>query len=480
VDDSALLKAFSLGPQPELAAIVGGGGKSSLMFALARAWPGRTLITTTTRIFAAQMNLAPAVVQMGDEALETEGERWQALISSLEASLDQFGRCLLVGPVGAGSNVEKALGVPSELPGQLLGQAGIDLVVVEADGSRMRPIKAPADHEPVVPPETTLLVPVAGIDALAGPVEAVAHRPERVRELLTAHDEWAAADGQSFIEEGRLTAVGIARLLTHPQGGLKGAPEGARIVPLINKVETAVQFAAARQIAHLALREPRVEQVVIGALRTPEPVRAVVRRVTAVILAAGSASRMGRTKQLLPWGDTTVLGQVIRSARETAVSHVLVVSGHEAEAVEAIAQAEGAATLHNPRYAEGEMLSSLQTAVRALPPNVGAVLVMLADQPLVTPETIERLLQAYEQQGYGLIAPTYEGQRGNPVLIDRRYFAALLALPVGAAPRHLLRRHPEDLLLLPVDSPGILIDLDDPQTYERWRMGNSKQQTGNN
>ncbi|MCB8987368.1 MAG: putative selenium-dependent hydroxylase accessory protein YqeC [Ardenticatenaceae bacterium] len=452
-----LLAAFGLPPGPHLVAVVGGGGKSSLMFALARAWPGRAVVTTTTRIFAAQRNLAPAVVQIreGDEAGE-------ALIARLRPPLDEFGQCLVVGPVGEGSNVEKALGVPVELPGKLLGRAGIDLVVVEADGSRMRPIKAPADHEPVVPAETTLLAPVAGIDALDGPLQEVAHRPERVRALLADAEPGAVVDG-------RLTAVGLAHLLAHPQGGLKGAPECAQIVPLINKVETAEQHTAARQAAYQILRQARIRQVVIGAVRTAQPVRAVVRRVTAVILAAGEGARMGRTKQLLPWGDTTLLGQVIRTARATAVTQVLVVSGHEAAAVAAVAQAEGVAVVHNPDYAAGEMLSSLQTAVRTLPAHVGAVLVLLADQPLVTPEVIDRLLAAYEQETYGLIAPTYEGQRGNPVLIDRRYFAELLALPAGAAPRYLLRRHPEDVRLLPVDAPGVVIDLDDPQAYERWK-----------
>lgn len=466
--DKPLLAAFGLSEGPQLAAIVGGGGKTSLMFALARAWPGRVVTTTTTRIFAAQMDLSPAVVQISDwgSGAGDWAEEIESLIAILQTPLDKFGQCLIVGPVGEGSNVEKALGVPQQLPGRLLGRAGIDLVLVEADGSRMRPIKAPAEHEPVVPPETTVLIPVVGIDALDKPLAEAAHRPEKVRELLHAN-------GQLAIADEKLTAVGIANLICHPQGGLKGAPEGARVVPLINKVETAGQYTAARQIARLALRESRIEQVVIGAMRTTEPVRAVVRRVTAVILAAGSAARMGRTKQLLPWGETTVLGQVIRTARETAVHQMLVVSGHEAAAVEAIALAEGTAVVHNPHYAVGEMLSSLQTAVRALPDNVGAVLVLLADQPLVTSEVIDLLVDAYERQPYGLIAPAYEGQRGNPVLIDRRYFAELLALPEGAAPRHLLRRHPDDVLLLPVDSPGVLIDLDDPQSYERWRTANS-------
>ena len=179
MDGNLLLAAFGLGKRPELVAIVGGGGKTSLMFALARAWPGRVITTTTTRIFAAQMSLSPGVVRLGDWETDLE-----AIIAQVQLHLERFGQCLIVGQLGEGSNVGKALGVSPELPGRLLGQAGIDLVLVEADGSRMKPIKAPADHEPVIPAETTLVVPVVGIDALDGSLDEVTHRPERVRELI--------------------------------------------------------------------------------------------------------------------------------------------------------------------------------------------------------------------------------------------------------------------------------------------------------
>ena len=178
---------------------------------------------------------------------------------------------------------------------------------------------------------------------------------------------------------------------------------------------------------------------------------------------------MGQTKQLLPWGSTTVLRQTIRNLKQTAVHNICVVSGHEAEAVEAIAAAENAYAIRNRQYASTEMITSLQTAVRQLPPQITAVLVMLADQPMVQPDIIEQILAAYWQGKGGLIAPVYQGQRGNPVLIGRAYFEELLRLPPEDAPRTLLRRHPDKLLLLPVNSDAILRDLDSPAQYERER-----------
>ncbi|MCP4428065.1 MAG: putative selenium-dependent hydroxylase accessory protein YqeC, partial [Chloroflexi bacterium] len=339
----------------------------------------------------------------------------------------------------------------------------VDFVLVEADGSRMRPIKAPASHEPVIPPGTTLVAPTMGIDALDGRIADVAHRSELVCSIIGNH-----CSANSY-----LTAEDAATLLTHPQGGLKGAPESARVIPFINKVETAVQLAAARQIAFHILRimddASRIPQVVIGAAKSDHPVREVHQRVTAVVLAAGQSKRMGQTKQLLPWGETTVLGQVLHNLKETAVHDILVVTGHEAEKVAAIADEEAVSSLFNPHFAAGEMLSSLQTAVAQLPDSVTAVLVMLADQPMIKPANINRLLAVYWQEESALIAPSFEGRQGNPVLIGRAYFDELLALPPGLAPRHLVRRYQDDLRLVEMPSATVLHDLDSPADYARWQ-----------
>jgi molybdenum cofactor cytidylyltransferase len=420
------------------------------MFTLAATLPGRVVATTTTRIFATQIKLAPAVCYADD-------------LSSLGDYLVEHGSCLIIGRVEG----DKALGVDPLLPGRLLARPDVDVVLVEADGSRMRPVKAPAEHEPVIPPGTTLLVLVVGMDALDGPLEAVAHRPERIRGLLAGRLGGEAAE--TLARDDRLTADALACLLTHPLGGLKDAPERSRIVPFINKVETLEQVLIARRIGRQVLRASRAEWVALGAVRAAKQVSEVQRRVTAVVLAAGQASRMGRTKQLLPWGDTTVLGQTLRNLQTSNVHDILVVAGHDAEPVAGVAAAAGVPVVYNPDYATGEMLSSLQVAVRHLPDDRTAVLVMLADQPMVEPETIDTLLAAYWQGQGELIAPSFEGRRGNPVLIGRRYFAELLDLPAGGAPRDLLRRYAAEVVRVDVETDTVLRDLDKIEEYERWR-----------
>lgn len=433
-----------------LVALTGGGGKSALLRALGDALAAqgaRTVLTTTTRLFAAQA--------AGPEVLQIDPERPDGALAAVGQVLDRLGICLLVGPpVG-----DKVQGVGPDLPGRLLARGDVDFVVVEADGSRQMPVKVPVAHEPVVPPEASLVVVVLGIDGLERPYREVVHRLTALRRLLPV-------DGADV-----LTPVQAATLLTHAQGGLQGVPDGARVVVWLNKVETAVQRHLATETARRVLAEARIERVVIGAVASAEPVEMVAGRVTAVVLAAGEGSRMGRTKQLLPWGETTVLGQTLAHVQASLVTDVVVVTGHEAAAVGMVAQAAGVATVHNADYAAGEMLSSLQVAVAGLMGKETAVVVMLADQPLVQPETINQLVLAFWQGRGDIIAPEFEGRRGNPVLIGRRHFVELLALPRGAAPRELLRRHAADVVHLPVADVGVVVDLDDAAAYERWQPG---------
>ena len=234
---SSICAALALRAPGELVSIVGGGGKSALLFELGRSLPGRAVLTTTTRIFANQTARAAATCRIGTPEFET----------AMHSPRDGL---LIIGEVEG----EKARGVAADVPATLLAAAGVDFVVVEADGSRMRPAKAPAQHEPVVPEETTLLVVVAGIDALAGPIAQTCHRPERVAALL------------GLSQDACLDPPRLAELLCHPEAGLKGAPAGARIALLINKIEDPAQWRAGRVLATAARRNPRIERVVLGAL----------------------------------------------------------------------------------------------------------------------------------------------------------------------------------------------------------------------
>ena len=153
---------------------------------------------------------------------------------------------------------ERAVGVPPALAAEVLEQDRFDWVIIEADGSRMRPTKAPAEHEPVIPKETHHVIVVAGIDALSGPIEEMAHRPERVSEIT------------GLAREETLSPQDLGRLLSSERGGLKDIPLAAEISFLLNKVEDREQERRAEEIAEKALEEKRVQRVLAGRLK-PTP-----------------------------------------------------------------------------------------------------------------------------------------------------------------------------------------------------------------
>ncbi len=241
----AALPAFQFGNDGvnEIVAIVGGGGKTSLMFALAKAAGQGALTSTTTRIFQSQMKLAHRVVFADD-------------LTPLDDAIAQFGTALVAGALGEN---EKTLGVSPELPAQLLVRPDVRHLIVEADGSRMRPCKAPAAHEPVIPDGATLVIPVAGIDALGQPILLAAHRPRLVAQLT----------GQSV--EGVVSIETLSILLSHRDGGLKNAPPSARVIPFLNKVETKEQWQHAMEIAgNIIKAQSKIKRVVFGSVQKGE------------------------------------------------------------------------------------------------------------------------------------------------------------------------------------------------------------------
>jgi molybdenum cofactor cytidylyltransferase len=241
----------------EVVALVGGGGKTTAMFRLAREMVergGTAITTTTTRIFGAQVALSPVHVP----AAEATRDR-------VSAALAAHGQVLVIGATDPASG--KAEGVSLDLFQRLRDWCPAACILNEADGSRMRPFKAPAAYEPVIPGETTLVVAVVGADVFGKALDADhVHRPELVSALS------GAPLGTP------VTPQIVASVLAHPEGGRKGVPAGARVVVLVNKVESLPDRSPARETAERLLREPAIQSVVLATLRREEPVLEVCTR----------------------------------------------------------------------------------------------------------------------------------------------------------------------------------------------------------
>jgi molybdenum cofactor cytidylyltransferase len=187
--------------------------------------------------------------------------------------------------------------------------------------------------------------------------------------------------------------------------------------------------------------------------------------ISAIILAAGYSRRMGALKPLLKLGDGTVLERVIGLFSGSGINDVIVVVGHGASHTIPIAHQCGAQAVMNRRFDQG-MFSSVQEGVRALSPDSLAFFMLPVDIPLVRPQTIEELLEAYYRGMGKIVFPAFLGKRGHPPLVDTRYRDEILAHPGEGGLRAILRNHEDQSIEIEVADEMILFDLDTPADYE--------------
>ncbi len=189
----------------------------------------------------------------------------------------------------------------------------------------------------------------------------------------------------------------------------------------------------------------------------------------AVVLAAGTSSRYGgANKLLLPFEDGTVIRSVVQTVRKVGPSHLVVVTGHECERVEAALEALPVTFVHNPRYREGEMLSSIKAGLAYVQATEAeAAFIVPGDQPLLPAWVFQRLQQAFERGCGEIVAPKFGAVRGHPVLIARRWWPAALDLPDGAQMRMLLRANPQAVAHVLVNTDAVLLDVDTPEAYQQ-------------
>jgi molybdenum cofactor cytidylyltransferase len=204
----------------------------------------------------------------------------------------------------------------------------------------------------------------------------------------------------------------------------------------------------------------------------------------AIVLAAGLSRRMGRFKLTLPWGDRTVIGQVVAALEAAGVDEIIVVTGHRADEVAAALAGTTAHPVHNPDYTAGEMLSSIRTGLRALatrrglkpPPQADesrlkpaesaqAALLCLGDQPQMQATTVRTVLSAGEADGWErIVIPSYRMRAGHPILLPTWLWSEILAC--AGTLRDVMAAHRDRTRFLVVDTPTILADLDTPEDYE--------------
>lgn len=193
--------------------------------------------------------------------------------------------------------------------------------------------------------------------------------------------------------------------------------------------------------------------------------------VAGVLLAAGTSSRMGSNKLLFELNGESVLRGAARRALAGGLSPLFVVLGHQEEKARKELEGLPCRIVVNPAYEHG-INSSLKAGVAALPDDVQAAMVMLADMPFVTAEMIAALIARYRSTEAPLVISDYEGVNAPPMLYDRSLFGELLAMTGEGCGRQVVKRHRHEAEVLPWPAAA-LADLDVPEDYARVKSGQS-------
>jgi len=436
-----LTEALRISPG-QIVAFVGAGGKSASIRRLVEELTPKTpvLITTTTKLALDQTDLAdqhiilrskkdvslfPALLQEQISVLVT-GERW--------------------------SEEPKWTAPPEDLLADLLPMVAASgaVVLIEADGARGRSLKAPAEHEPVIPPFVDLVVPVMGLDSIGTKLEGnLVYRPELVKKVL------------GIQKDHILQPTDAARLLANGNGALKTVPERAQVRAILNKAETQKAMERGREIAKLTLKTDRIGAVILAQVMQTDPVMEVYGRIAGIILAGGGSRRFGRPKLLEILDGEVLIRRAVQAAKDAGLDPIVVVLGADGPAVRDALDQLAVQITNNPDWAKGQS-SSVRAGLKMLAPNVDGAVFLLADMPLVDADLVSTLVETHRKSLQPIVAP-WTGERwGNPVLFDRTTFEALRRIRGDQGGRALFKTYSVEAVpwgqsaMLDIDTPDDL------------------------
>ena len=435
----SLAQALRVSASPCIA-FIGAGGKTTAMFQLAREMPVPVIVTATSHLGTWQSGLADRHIFTETAAPleelkrerkgvilitgEIEGERNKPIHEDLLKWLQQFCRDHLIP------------------------------LLIEADGSREKPLKAWAEHEPPIPSFVDLVVQVVGLSGLGKPLNnEYVHRAEIFSRM-------------SGLNPGAIISMeALAKVLTLPKSGLKNIPLQARKAVLLNQADTPELQSVARGLSPLL--RTSYDSVVIASLKEKK-IFAVNEPIAGIVLAGGESTRYGQPKQLLDWKGEPFVRAVAKVAKQSGLSPVIVITGANAEQIKSAVNDVDVLVILNEQWKTGQA-SSIRAGVEALADSslikVGGAIFLLADQPQLTSSVLRALVEKHAEGLYPVVAPMVMDRRANPVLFDRVTFPDLSTLEGDVGGRAIFHKHPVEYV--PWHDDRLLLDVDTPEMYQR-------------
>lgn len=425
---------------------VGSGGKTTALIRLAQEWPSIALLAATAHIGKNQIDsIKKHFIWMPDHDHQ---------ISRLNTT------SIITGPAYDQNRLEGIDTMLWDDLENLANQQNVPLFI-ESDGSKMKPVKAPARHEPPIPPWVNHVVVSVGLSAVGKELnEQNIHRAEIFSSIT------------GLEMEKPVSLQSITKMLIHPEGGLKNIPEKARKTILLNQVDFINNRSDLASIEEEVLGH--FDSVIIASLKPTHEnqkesslnseVIKVAEKVAGIILAAGNSRRMGAPKALLTWHGIPFVRICAMSAINAGLSPIVIIAGHEFENIQEAVKGLPVQVIQNIAWNEGQA-SSVRKGIESLPGETGGAIFLLVDQPQIPVPLIRRLVNEHALTLAPVIFPQTGGRRANPVLFDRITFNALSVLEGDIGGRKVFSQF--QTRSIPWLDESILLDVDTPEDYAK-------------
>lgn len=426
--------------------VVGGGGKTSLIFRIMEeltAVGKKVLITTTTH-----MAYEP------DRPFAEDGD-----IISIKHNLEEHGYT-----IAAALDREKCK--ISALSEEKMKEIKVlaDVILIEADGAKRYPLKVPASWEPVIWGQTDLVIAVAGMDAAGKPIQEVCHRPENVADFLGKE------------AEEKVTEEDIVRVVLSTEA-LKKCVYGREYRVLLNKADIPGKSQAAESIAdrleeqgiHAAWGSLREKEYYICGKSETERKRAAQMpskrvKLALIMLAAGNSRRFGSNKLMYEVDGVPMYQRTLRMLQKAAEripdSRIVVVTQPQYSEIIDVVKETGAEVLFNPKPERG-IASSMQIGLE-IAKDADACLFTVSDQPWLTAETIIALYDAFQSENKGMACTVWGEKTGNPCIFSKKYYRKLMEITGDKGGKQIIKRYPEDVTYLKISDEREQQDVDVP------------------
>lgn len=428
------LSSLHIFSESDQIAWVGAGGKTSLIFSVAKElFKNKCLITTTTKMASSELSLADHTLIINNPD---------------DVNIDHLSDITLIYRGLADNEKTKISGYEE---GNLIKLSDILYqhkipFMIEADGSKRKPGKFPGKHEPNIPSFINKVCVVVGLSAIGKPLtQEYFHRPEEIAKVLDI------ALGEEIKVEH------IFSLLTHKEGGLKNIPGHAEKILFLHQADCLVN---PHEIDTFALKlKDDYEHVILSSIHENSlEIVAHWGKIGCVVLAAGSGSRFGGPKQLAQYKQKTFIENVIETTFKTNFQKRVIVLGSYYENILPVIDKYKISALINEDWNEGQSTSVKLGVSNFLEDDMDAILFLLVDQPQITTEMINNILNLFAYTKNSIIVHLYEGQNRHPILFAENTFQDLMNIQGDQGGRQLFKKYPP--LQIKIENDYLAFDID--------------------